>query len=175
MAEAFDGEYDGPPSPEPLGLTPDVVEVRRNGGLAALVGAVASGVGIAYLARATSTGAWLDWMLFAVMRAARDRPPASPSSTRARRCSSPTRRASGSASAAAGGDAVGRLARVEHRPRRGVLRDGRLILVARNPERVLEELDAGGRRQSRIAQRMYGAPFAVPLALTTRVSGAGAT
>ena len=53
--------------------------------------------------------------------------------------------------------------------------DGRLILVARNPERVLEELDAGGRRQSRIAQRMHGAPFAVPLALTTRVSGAGAT
>ena len=40
-AEAFDGEYDGPPSPEPLGLAPDVVEVRRNGGLAALVDVLA--------------------------------------------------------------------------------------------------------------------------------------
>ena len=42
----------------------------------------------------------------------------------------------------------GALARVEHRPRRGVLRDGRLVLVARNPERVVDELDPSGRRQS---------------------------
>ena len=172
-AEAFDGEYDGPPSPEPLGLTPDVVEVHRNGGLAALVGAVASGVGIAYLARATSTGAWLDWMLFAVMGLlgivhlfafVDARTPLLVADTQGVRIR---------LGRSWRGMPWGALARVEHRPRRGVLRDGRLILVARNPERVLEELDAGGRRQSRIAQRMYGAPFAVPLALTTRVSGAG--
>jgi hypothetical protein len=172
-AEAFDGEYDGPPSPEPLGLTPDVVEVHRNGGLAALVGAVASGVGIAYLARATSTGAWLDWMLFAVMGLlgilhlfafVDARTPLLVADTQGVRIR---------LGRSWRGMPWGALARVEHRPRRGALRDGRLILVARNPERVLEELDAGGRRQSRIAQRMYGAPFAVPLALTTRVSGAG--
>ena len=172
-AEAFDGEYDGPPSPEPLGLTPDVVEVHRNGGLAALVGAVASGVGIAYLARATSTGAWLDWTLFAVMGLlgivhlfafVDARTPLLVADTQGVRIR---------LGRSWRGMPWGALARVEHRPRRGVLRDGRLILVARNPERVLEELDAGGRRQSRIAQRMYGAPFAVPLALSTRVSGAG--
>ena len=129
-------------------------------------------MGIAYLARATSTGAWLDWMLFAVMGLLGSAT-CSPSSTRARRCSSPTPRASGSASAAAGGGCRGAPGPGRAPPARGVLRDGRLVLVARNPERVLEELDAGGRRQSRIAQRMYGAPFAVPLALTTRVSGAG--
>ena len=38
--------------PEPLGLAPEPVEIRRNGGLAALLGVVASAVGIAYLARA---------------------------------------------------------------------------------------------------------------------------
>ena len=172
-AEAFDGEYDGPPSPEPLGLTPDVVEVHRNGGLAALVGAVASGVGIAYLARATSTGAWLDWMLFAVMGLlgilhlfafVDARTPLLVADTQGVRIR---------LGRSWRGMPWGALARVEHRPRRGVLRDGRLILVARNPERVLEELDAAGRRQSRIAERLYGAPFAVPLALSTRVSGAG--
>ena len=55
------------PTNEPLGLAPDAVEVRRNAGLAAFIGAVASGVAIAYLARATNTGAPLDWVLAAVM------------------------------------------------------------------------------------------------------------
>ena len=67
----------------------------------------------------------------------------------------------------------GALRQVEHRPRRGILRDGRLVLVVRNPERLIEELDRGGRRQSRISRKLYGAPFAVPLALSTRVTGAG--
>ena len=62
---------------------------------------------------------------------------------------------------------------VEHLPRRGLLRDGRLVLVVHNPERLIEELDRAGRRQSRIARKLYGAPFAVPLALSTRVTGAG--
>jgi hypothetical protein len=48
----------------PVGET---VEVRRNAGLSAAVGAVASAVGIAYLSRATGTGAVLDWVLFGVM------------------------------------------------------------------------------------------------------------
>ena len=45
----------------------ETVEIRRNAGLSAAVGAVASAVGIAYLARATGTGAVLDWLLFLVM------------------------------------------------------------------------------------------------------------
>ncbi|HEV7875156.1 MAG TPA: helix-turn-helix domain-containing protein [Nocardioides sp.] len=172
-AEAFDGEYDGPPSPEPLGLAPDVVEVRRNGGLAALVGAVASGVGIAYLARATSTGSWLDWALFAVMGLLGVAHLLAFVDARTPLLVADSQGVRIRLGRSWRGMPWGALARVEHRPRRGVLRDGRLILVARNPERVLEELDAGGRRQSWIAERLYGAPFAVPLALSTRVSGAG--
>ncbi|MFC4786282.1 helix-turn-helix domain-containing protein [Nocardioides sp. MAHUQ-72] len=159
--------------PEPLGLAPEPVEIRRNGGLAALIGVVASAVGIAYLARATSTGAWLDWLLFAVMGGlgvsyllafVDARTPLLVADTQGVRIRlGRTWR----------GMPWGALSHVEHRPRRGPLRDGRLALVARNPERVLEELDRGGRRQSRIAQRLYGSPFAVPLALSTRVTGAG--
>jgi hypothetical protein len=173
MAEAFDGEYDGPPSPEPLGLAPDVVEVHRNGGLAALIGAVASGVGIAYLARATSTGSWLDWALFAVMGLLGVAHLLAFVDARTPLLVADTQGVRIRLGRSWRGMPWGALARVEHRPRRGVLRDGRLVLVARNPERVLEELDAGGRRQSRVAERLYGAPFAVPLALSTKVNGAG--
>ena len=170
-----DGQTDGEsPTAEPLGLAPDPVEIHRNAGLAALVGGVASAVAIAYLARATDTGAALDWLLFAVMGAlgvahllafVDARTPLLVADTQGVRIRlGRTWR----------GIPWGALARVEHRPRRGFLRDGRLVLVARNPERVLDELDPSGRRQSRVAQRLYGAPFAVPLALSTRVTGAGA-
>ncbi len=67
----------------------------------------------------------------------------------------------------------GALALVEHRPRRGLFRDGRVVAVVRHPARLIEELDRGGRRQSRLSQRLYGSPFAVPLAVSTRVRGAG--
>ena len=159
--------------PEPLGLAPDPVEIRRNGGLAALVGVVASAVGIAYLARATGSGAWQDWLLFLVMGGlgvsyllafVDARTPLLVADTQGVRIRlGRTWR----------GMPWGALAHVEHLPRRGPFRDGRLVLVARNTDRVLEELDRSGRRQSRIAQRLYGAPFAVPLALSTRVTGAG--
>ena len=49
-------------------LLPDaVVEVRRNGGLAAAIGGVAAVVAILYLSRASGTGAWIDWTLTVVM------------------------------------------------------------------------------------------------------------
>ncbi len=156
---------------ESLGLVPDAVEVRRNGGLAALVGAVASTVSIAYLARATGTGSLLDWSLFALMGAlglvhllnfVDARTPLLVADTQGVRIRlGRTWR----------GVPWGALARVELLPRRGVLHDGRLVLVARNLERVLDELDASGRRQSRIAEKLYGAPLAVPLALSTRLVG----
>ena len=43
------------------------VVVRRNAGLAALVGAGASAIAIAYLWRASASGAPLDWVLCLVM------------------------------------------------------------------------------------------------------------
>ena len=155
-----------------LSAAPDVVEVRRNAGVAALVGVLASGVAIAYLARASQTGAVLDWVLFAVMtvlgaaylHAFLDaRTPlllADAQGVRLR------------LGRAWRGLPWGALEVVQHTPRRGLLRDGRLVLHPHNTERVLSELDASGRRQSRLSQKMYGAPFALPLGLSTRVSGA---
>jgi hypothetical protein len=176
-AEVFDHDHDltdeEHPAAEPLGLAPEPVEVRRNSGVAALVGALASAVAIAYLARASSTGAALDWVIAAAMgllgighlvALVDARTPLLVADTQGVRIRlGRTWR----------GLPWGALREVQHLPRRGLFRDGRLVLVVYNPERLIEELDRAGRRQSRIARKMYGAPFAVPLALSTRVSGAG--
>ena len=154
-----------------LSAAPDVIEIRRNAGVAALVGVLASGVAIAYLARAAQTGAVLDWVLFGVMtvigaaylHAFLDaRTPlllADAQGVRLR------------LGRAWRGLPWGALADVQHTPRRGLFRDGRLVLHPHNTERVLSELDASGRRQSRLSEKMYGAPFALPLGLSTRVTG----
>lgn len=158
---------------ESLTLTPDAVEVRRNSGLAAGVGVVASAVAIAYLARAVSGGGLLDWMLATVMGLLGGywlltfldaRTPLLVADAQGVRIR------------------LGRTWRglpwsavehVEHTPRRGALRDGRLVISAHNEEKLLAELDASGRRQASMSTRLYGAPFAVPLGLATRVVGAG--
>lgn len=158
---------------ESLSLTPDAVEVRRNAGLAAAVGVVASAVAIAYLARAVSGGGVLDWMLATVMGLLGGywlltfldaRTPLLVADAQGVRIR------------------LGRTWRglpwsavehVEHTPRRGALRDGRLVISAHNEEKLLAELDASGRRQASMSTRLYGAPFAVPLGLATRVVGAG--
>jgi len=154
-----------------LAAAPDMVEVRRNGGLSALVGAAASAVAIAYLGRAVQTGAALDWILVAVMgvlgaiylHAFVDaRTPLLVADSQGVRIR---------LGRAWRGMPWGALAAVEHTPRPGLLRDGRLVLVPRNPERVLGELDPSGRRQSRLSEKLYGAPFALPLGLSTRVTG----
>src|SRR6188508_3596164 len=64
----------------------------------------------------------------------------------------------------------GSLRRVQVTGRAG-LRDGRVVLVPRNAERVEAEADAGARRSLRLARRLYGDPFTVPLSLATRVVG----
>ena len=157
---------------ERLSVAPDAVEVRRTAGLAALVGAAASAVAIAYLSRAVQTAAVLDWALFAVMsgfaalylRAFVD-------------ARTPLLVADGQGVRIRLGRTWrglpwGALSEVANQPRRGVLRDGRLTLVPRNPERLLAELDASGRRQVAVNRKLYGAPLAVPLGLSTRVTGA---
>ncbi|WP_107772697.1 helix-turn-helix domain-containing protein [Nocardioides sediminis] len=158
---------------ESLSVAPDVVEVRRNGALAAAVGAVAAAVAIAYLARAAQSGAVLDWVLAAVLglvsvgwlRAFVDaRTPLLVADAQGVRIRlGHTWR----------GLPWSAVHHVEHSPRRGLLRDGRLVVVAHNEELVLDELDARGRRQAGLSQRMYGGPLAVPLGLSTRVLGAG--
>ncbi len=65
------------------------------------------------------------------------------------------------------------LEEVEYVPRRHVVRDGRLVLFPRELEGELAMLGPAGRRHARLTDRMLGAPFAMPLGLTTRVLGAG--
>ncbi|MBA8802941.1 hypothetical protein FB382_001232 [Nocardioides ginsengisegetis] len=166
-------QYDEQSAPEPLGLAPDPVEVRRNAGLAALVGGVASAVAIAYLARAAATGAVVDWTLAVLMGVLGVAHLVAFVDARTPLLVADTQGVRIRLGRTWRGMPWGALSHVEHTPRRGFLRDGRLVLVARNTERVLAELDPSGRRQSTLATRLYGAPFAVPLALTTRVSGAG--
>jgi transcriptional regulator with XRE-family HTH domain len=65
------------------------------------------------------------------------------------------------------------LEEIEYVPRRRVVRDGRLVLFPLELEGELAMLGPAGRRHARLTRRMLGAPFAMPLGLTTRVLGAG--
>lgn len=170
--DASDGNEGGLP-PERLTITPDVVEVRRNGGLSALVGAAACGVAIAYLARASETASALDWSLAVMMgllgvgylRSFVDaRTPLLVADAQG------VRIRLGRAWRGLPWSALSGVAVV---PRTGPLRDGLLVLTPHNPDRVLAELDPAARRQSRVAERLHGAPFAVPLGVATRVTGTG--
>ena len=155
----------------PVDPAPTTLEVRRRAGVAALVGVLAGAVASAYLARAVDTGATLDWVVCALMAivamahltALLDaRTPllvADEQGVRLRLGRSWV------------GLTWGSLRRVEVTERHG-LRDGRLVLMPRNAQRVLEEAEAGARRSARLSRRLYGAPFAVPLSLASRVVGA---
>jgi cytoskeleton protein RodZ len=70
------------------------------------------------------------------------------------------------------GMAWGDLEEVEYAARRHLVRDGRLVLFPREPEGELAMLGPAGRRHARLTDRLLGAPFAMPLGLTTRVLGA---
>ncbi|WP_299057225.1 helix-turn-helix domain-containing protein [uncultured Nocardioides sp.] len=172
---AVDGEGEGSRAHGPAERPePRVVEVRRNRVLAGVVGVVAAAVAIAYLGRATTTGAPLDWALtgvtavlavawlWSLLDARTPLLVADAHGVRVR---------------------LGRtweglpwrgLDRIEHHPRRGLGRDGRIVLVPRATTPLLEGLDRSGRRHAGVAARLHGAPFAVPLSLSTRLSGVSA-
>ena len=158
---------------EVLGLTPSPLEVRRHAGVAAGVGLTASAVAIAYLGRATRTGSALDWVFVAAMGLlgaywlvglVDARTPLLVADAQGIRIR------------------LGRTWRglpwtavhhVEHTPRRGLLHDGRLVVVPHNLELIEAELTGAGQRHVTLSRLLHGAPFAVPLGLSTRVVGAG--
>jgi cytoskeleton protein RodZ len=149
------------------------VVVRRNAGLAALVGAGASAIAIAYLWRASASVAPLDWALCLVMAAIAAvylghlvdaRTPllvADDLGVRIRL---------GNQWRGLPWDAVDRIV---VQPRRGPVKDGRLMFAPHSMSRALDGLDARGRRSARLNQRLYGAALAVPMGLTTRLSVPG--
>jgi hypothetical protein len=158
----------GGPVPAPDHL----VEVRRRTGTAAVLGAGASLVAVAYLARAIGGGGVLDWILavglglvgVANLAALLDaRTPLLVADELGMRLR---------LGRAWVGLPWGGLHEVEHRSRRGWWRDGLLTVRTHYVQRVLEDLDPGARRVARLNRRLYGSPLAVPLGLGTRVVGA---
>jgi hypothetical protein len=157
---------------ESLAVAPDAVEVRRSAAVAAGVGLTASAVAIAYLGRATQTGSVLDWAFVVAMGLlgaywlvglVDARTPLLVADAQGIRIR------------------LGRTWRglpwtavhhVEHTPRQGLLRDGRLVVVPHNLELIEAELTGTGKRHTSISRLLHGAPFAVPLGLSTRVIGA---
>jgi Helix-turn-helix domain len=157
---------------ESLAVAPDAVEVRRSAAVAAGVGLTASAVAIAYLGRATQTGSVLDWALVVAMGLlgaywlvglVDARTPLLVADAQGIRIR------------------LGRTWRglpwtavhhVEHTPRQGLRRDGRLVVVPHNLELIEAELTGTGKRHTSISRLLHGAPFAVPLGLSTRVIGA---
>ncbi|MXG90612.1 RodZ domain-containing protein [Nocardioides flavescens] len=151
------------------------VVVRRNGVLSLLVAALSALLSAAYFARAataTGGGGFVDWALCLGLAALTwafvfsfldSRMPLLVADSHGIRIRlGRTWR----------GMAWSDLEEVEHLPRRGLLRDGRLTLFPREVDGELALLGPAGQRHARLTDKMFGAPFAVPLGLTTRVRGA---
>jgi cytoskeletal protein RodZ len=149
------------------------VVVRRHAGIAALIGAGASAVAIAYMWRASQTMAVLDWTLFGVMSLIAALYLVSLVDARTPLLVADdlgVRIRLGQEWRGLPWEAIGQV--VVH-PRRGFLRDGRLVFSPRSLARALDGLDAKARRHVAMNQKMYGAALAVPVGTTTRVSSSG--
>ena len=167
-------QYDGQPfrHDDSQGAAAPVV-VRRNAGLAALVGAGASAIAIAYLWRATASAAPLDWALCLLMAGIAAYHLANLVDARTPLLVADdlgVRIRLGNQWRGLPWDAV---ERVVVQPRRGAVKDGRLLFAPHSLARALDGLDARGRRAAALNQKMYGAALAVPMGLTTRVSVQG--
>ena len=137
-----DRAYDEHADAEPLGWRPTRWRYAATAASPAASALVASAVAIAYLARAAQTGAALDW----VLRRRDGRCSASATSPRLVDARTPLLVADAQGVRIRLGRTWrglpwGALAQVEHRPRRGLLRDGRLVVVAHN----LAAADRGAR------------------------------
>ncbi len=170
------------PDPGPGRTAPDVdgtpeptsaVVVRRNAALSALIGAAASAIAIAYLWRAVGSTDPFDWALCALMAVVATFYLAALVDAR---------------TPLVVADDLGVRVRLGHQwrglpweaveevvvqPRRGLVKDGRLVFVPDSLATALEGLDARGRRAAALNQRLYGAALAVPMGLSTRVSARG--
>ena len=148
------------------------VEVRRRAGLAVALGAGASLVAIAYLARAVSHGGVVDWVLFVVLGAIGVVNLAALLDARTPLLVADDLGVRLRLGRSWVGLPWGGLQEVEHRPQRGWWRDGLLVVRPHYVQRVVEDLDPAARRSARLNRRLHHAPLAVPLGLATRTLGA---
>ncbi|MGI8901706.1 MAG: helix-turn-helix domain-containing protein [Nocardioides sp.] len=146
------------------------VVVRRNAALAALIGGAASAIAIAYLWRATESGAVLDWVLCGVLTAMAGYYLATLLDARTPLVVADDLGVRIRLGRQWRGLPWGAVAAVEIQPRRSPIHDGRLVFRPHSLARALDGLESGGRRAARLNQRMYGGALAVPMGLTTRSS-----
>jgi Helix-turn-helix domain len=157
---------------EPSTAPDHLLEVRRRAGLALVLGAGASLVAVAYLARAIAHGGLLDWGLFVVLGAIGVVNLAALLDARTPLLVADDLGVRLRLGRSWVGLPWGGLHEIEHRPRRGWWRDGLLVVRPHYVQRVLEDLDPSARRTARVNRRLHDAPLAVPLGLATRVLGA---
>src|SRR6478672_6480371 len=156
-----------------LSAAPDGIEVRRHAGVAAGVGLTASAVAIAYLGRATQGGSALDWAFVLVMGLLGAYWLASLVDARTPLLVADAQGIRIRLGLTWRGLPWTAVHHVEHTPRRGLLRDGRLVVVPHNLELIESEITGAGKRHTTISRMLHGAPLAVPLGLSTRLVGAG--
>ncbi len=151
----------------------DEVVVRRNGRVSMALAGVSAILSAAYFARAvTSFGGVLDWVLCLGLVALTWAHVFSFLDSRMPLLVADSHGIRIRLGRTWRGMAWSDLEEVEHTPRRGLFRDGRLVLFPDEPDRELALLGPAGRRHARMTERMHGAPFSLPLGLTTRVRGA---
>ena len=170
MREPSDEPNDHVSSGDETVLAGTPVVVRRNAGLAAVIGAAASAIAIAYLWRAVDSGAPLDWALCLVLALIAGFYLAGLLDARTPLVVADdlgVRIRLGNQWRGLPWDAV---AAVEVHPRRSPVHDGRLVFRPHSLGRALDGLEVRGRRHASLNQKLYGAALAVPLGLTTRTS-----
>jgi cytoskeleton protein RodZ len=168
--ELTTGEDEHGPDNE-VTAAPDQIEVRRNATVSVVIGAAASAISIAYLWRAVDSSAPLDWLLCLAMGAMAVTFLRSLLDSRTPLLVADEMGVRIRLGAQWRGLPWEAIDRVSVTPRRGLLRDGRMVVTLRNVQRAIEGLEGRAARHARLNQKMYGAALAVPLGLTTRVSG----
>jgi hypothetical protein len=157
---------------DPVVVPEHLVEVRRRTGLAAALGAGASLVGVAYLARAASGGGVLDWILSAVLGVIGVLNLAALVDARTPLLVADDLGIRLRLGRTWVGLPWGGLHEVEHRIRSTWWRDGLLTVRTHYVQRILEDLDPGARRAAGFNRRLHRSALAVPLGVGTRVVGA---
>jgi cytoskeletal protein RodZ len=158
----------GPDEPEA-----DEVVIRRNGRVSVVLAAVSAVLAAAYFARAvTEFGHVVDWILCVGLTALTWAHVFSFLDSRMPLLVADSHGVRIRLGRTWRGMAWDDLEEIEYARRRHLVRDGRLVLFPRNLDGQLAMLGPAGRRHARVTDRMFGAPFALPLGLTTRVLGA---
>lgn len=152
---------------------PQPVAVRRNAVLSLVVSAAASALAIAYLGRAIETMAVLDWVLCALLALLAVFHLATLVDSRAPLVVADDLGVRVRFGRDWRGVPWGSLDRLVVVGKRHPLADGLLVLVPHDLGHTIAGLDRRARRRMHLAQRLYGAPLAVPLGWSTRVSSEG--